>query len=163
MSDDLIKEERNENNYCILSLLNDFKPDNFLDSNMTSTSPSGRLWYFHYWCKGDTTVVQGATDMSLLRTPCDVSSFLLQSSDRNCERLTGVQQPCITRAGFTIFGSNALSIAVSKTRTICHAEGLWKLAWSYKQLCLPCPPDPWNLPSTALLSWFQRGALKSFE
>ena len=33
----------------------------------------------------------------------------------------------------------------------------------YKQLCLLCLPDPWNLPGTASFSGFQsfRGALKS--
>ena len=36
-----------------------------------------------------------------------------------------------------------------------HAEDLWKLVQSCKQLCLLCPPAPWNLPSTTLLSGFR--------
>ena len=49
---------------------------------------------------------------------------------------------------------------VLKISTICHVRDLWKLALSCKQLWLSCPPDPWNLPGTALLSGFQssRGA-----
>ena len=41
-----------------------------------------------------------------------------------------------------------------KIRTICHAQDLWKLAWSCKQLHLLCLPDQWNLAGTALLSGF---------
>ena len=54
---------------------------------------------------------------------------------------------------------------VLKIRTICNAQDLWKLAWSCKQSRLSCPPDPWNLPSTALVSGFQSSweALKSTE
>ena len=46
-----------------------------------------------------------------------------------------------------------------------HAQDVWKMAWSCKQLHLLCPPNPWNLPGTALLSGFQssHGALKSTE
>ena len=51
--------------------------------------------------------------------------------------------------------------AVLKIKTICHVWDLWKLARFYKELLLLCPPDPSNLPGTALLSGFQssRGAL----
>ena len=42
--------------------------------------------------------------------------------------------------------------AVLNIRTICHARDLWKLARSCKQVHLLWPPDPWNLPCTALLS-----------
>ena len=57
------------------------------------------------------------------------------------------------------------NIAVFKFRIICHAQDLWKLARSCIQMHLLCPPDPWNLPGTALLSGFQNscGALKSTE
>ena len=48
-----------------------------------------------------------------------------------------------------------------KIRTICYALELWKLAQSCKQLCLLCPPDPWNFPGTALLMDFK--APGSFE
>ena len=47
------------------------------------------------------------------------------------------------------------SVAVLKIKTICHARDLWKLAQSWKQLRLPCPPDPYNLSGTALLGGFQ--------
>ena len=40
-------------------------------------------------------------------------------------------------------------------KTICHVQDLWKLAWPYKQLRLPCPPNPWTLPGTDLHSGFQ--------
>ena len=46
-------------------------------------------------------------------------------------------------------------IAVSKIRTICHARVLWKMARAWKQLRLLCPPNPWNLPGTALFSGYQ--------
>ena len=39
--------------------------------------------------------------------------------------------------------------------TICHGRDLWKLSRSFKQLCLLCPPDPWDLPGTALFNGFQ--------
>ena len=52
---------------------------------------------------------------------------------------------------------------VLEIRAICHdARDLLKLARSWKQLCLLCPPDLWNLPGIALLSG-SRGALKSTE
>ena len=56
-----------------------------------------------------------------------------------------------------------LYTAVFEIRTIWHARDLWKLARFCKQLYLLCPPDPWNIPGTALLSEFQssRGALES--
>ena len=42
-------------------------------------------------------------------------------------------------------------VAVLKIRIICRARDQWKLARSWKQLCLLCsPPDPWNVPSTDL-------------
>ena len=52
--------------------------------------------------------------------------------------------------------------------TIPHARDIRKLARSRKRLYLLCPPDPYNLPSTALLSGLQsprsfRGALKSTD
>ena len=40
---------------------------------------------------------------------------------------------CCRLAGF--------DVAVLKIRTICDARGLWKLAWSCKQLRLLCQPD----------------------
>ena len=46
------------------------------------------------------------------------------------------------------------AFTVLKIRTICHTQHLWKLAQTYKQLCLLCPSDPWNLPDTALLRRF---------
>ena len=52
-------------------------------------------------------------------------------------------------------------IAISLKTESRHARDLWRLAWSCKQLRLPCPPDPWNLPGTALLN--HPGALKSTE
>ena len=50
-------------------------------------------------------------------------------------------------------------------RTIGHAQDLWNVACSCKQLRLLCPSDPWNLPETALLSGFKNfwGTLKSTE
>ena len=45
---------------------------------------------------------------------------------------------------------------VLKIRTICHAQDLWKLAPSCKQLQLLCLLDQWNSPSTALLSERER-------
>ena len=42
-----------------------------------------------------------------------------------------------------------------KTRKICHARDLWKLARYCTQLRLPCQPDPRNFPGTALLGGFQ--------
>ena len=61
-----------------------------------------------------------------------------------------------TRKGFLMAWS------VVKIRTICHAQDLWKLTWSCKQLHVLCLPDSWNLPGTALLSWFQ-SSWGSFE
>ena len=42
--------------------------------------------------------------------------------------------------------------AVLKISAIRHARNLRKLARSYKELRLMCPPDPQNLPGTALFS-----------
>ena len=55
--------------------------------------------------------------------------------------------------------TNYLSVK-SKDNLLCLKPwNLWKFAQPFKQLHLLCPPDPWNLPGTALLS----GALKSTE
>ena len=40
--------------------------------------------------------------------------------------------------------------AMLQIRTMCHACDLWKVIRSCKQLHLLCPPDPCNLPGTAL-------------
>ena len=45
-------------------------------------------------------------------------------------------------------------LPVLKIRIIFHVRDLWKLARICKG-CLLCPPDPWNLPGTALVSGFQ--------
>ena len=75
--------------------------------------------------------------------------------------------------GYDIFSALSLNNQLKKTlpvkllkiRTICHAQDLWQLAWSSKQLHLLCPPNLYNVPGTALLSEFQssHGALKSTE
>ena len=44
---------------------------------------------------------------------------------------------------------------VLKIKTIDHARDLWKLALSYRQLRLLCPPNPCNLPGTAFHSGFK--------
>ena len=57
-------------------------------------------------------------------------------------------------------------LAMLTIRTICHARDLWKFARSCRQLCLLCPPYPWNLPGgIALLSGFRssQADLKSTE
>ena len=83
-------------------------------------------------------------------------------------KTVGLQCLCIyTQAGMIIGNiiERMYYIVVLKLRTICHAPYLWKLARSCKHLRLLCPPDPWNLPGTALLSGFQSSlrALKSTE
>ena len=54
-----------------------------------------------------------------------------------------------------------LITSVLKSRTICRAWDLWKLAWSWSWSLL-CLPDPWNLSGTASLSGFQ-SSQRSFE
>ena len=46
---------------------------------------------------------------------------------------------------------NPCTVSVLKIRTICHAQDMWKLTLSCKQLHLLYPPDLWNLPGPALL------------
>ena len=52
---------------------------------------------------------------------------------------------------------------VLKIRTNRHVWDLWKLARSCKQVRILRPPDPWNLPATALINGFNApgGALIS--
>ena len=41
---------------------------------------------------------------------------------------------------------------MSKIRTIFRTWDLWKWSRSCKQLCLLCPPDPWNIPGSRFQS-----------
>ena len=56
---------------------------------------------------------------------------------------------------FWLIEFNPFRLGFNPIRTICHAQDLWKLAWSCNQLHLLCPPDPWSLPRIALLSGSQ--------
>ena len=80
-------------------------------------------------------------------------SYRLISSDDTATTIQSTTKPC---EYFKV---------VLKIRTMCHGRDLRKLTWSCKQLHLLCPPDPWNLPGTALLSGCQnsQGALKPTE
>ena len=86
----------------------------------------------------------------------DLSLYELRSEKISKLRVSGLSQGNSPLTGEfpsqrASNAENVLHVPVLKSWKISHPWHLWKLAQSCKRLQLLCPPDPWNLPGTALL------------
>ena len=64
---------------------------------------------------------------------------------------------------FCFHSDNLNTVSELKIRTIFHAQDLWKLARSCKQLRMLCPPNPWHLLGIYCITQWISKLPESFE